>query len=116
MDVNSGTPWPFYEQLVAINVQEDKGHCVFLGDIKKRAVCTLNVSQLLQTESGERVVQKRKLEIEEDDQDVKMVDVEPTNEDLMETDEMKMDASEQHKLTPDMRKLTVERPTTFTES
>lgn len=47
LDVNEGTSWGFHQQLVAINVREDDGHCVFLGDVKKRAICTLNTSQLL---------------------------------------------------------------------
>lgn len=51
MDVNGGTPWPFHQQLVAINVRETDGHCVFLGDIEKHAVCTLDITQLLQSDT-----------------------------------------------------------------
>ena len=80
LDVTCGTPWLFHQQLVAINVREDDGHCVFLGDVKKRALCTVNVLQLLQNDRNSECPakeQKTKELDQEDHQDVdatKMLD------------------------------------------
>ncbi|CAD7697964.1 unnamed protein product [Ostreobium quekettii] len=47
MDVTCGTPWSYRQEVVAVNVEDEVGHCVFLGDIASRAICNPNVAQLL---------------------------------------------------------------------
>lgn len=55
MDVTCGTPWPCRQEVVAVNVDEVDGHCVFLGDVTRRAVCTPDIFQLLGADPvGER--------------------------------------------------------------
>ena len=70
LDVSCGTPWLFHQQLVAINVREEDGHCVFLGDVKKRALCTVNVSQLLQNDSDSEHPAKEQKTKEVDQEDL----------------------------------------------
>jgi len=117
MDVNCGTPWPFHQQLVAINVREDGGHCVFLGNVKKRAICTLNISQLLQTENStqehEPLPQKRKTVHEENQQDSESFELKKTEE--LGTDVV-MQCSETQDLEMELERMPLEEPTAFMES
>lgn len=65
LDISAGTPTPFHQQLVAINCGEEEGHCVFLGDIKHRAICSYNIPQLLNPEASNPVKVEPKTERED---------------------------------------------------
>lgn len=115
MDVNCGTPWPFHQQLVAINVREDGGHCVFLGNVKKRAICTLNISQLLQTENSadEPLPQRRKTVHEEGQQDLEGFEMKRED---MESEDVVMQCSETQDLEMELERMPLEEPTELMES
>lgn len=118
MDVNCGTPWPFHQQLVAINVREEGGHCVFLGNVKKRAICTLNISQLLQrensTQEDEPLPQRRKTVHEERQQDLDGFELKKAEE--IETEDVVMHCSETHDLEMELERMPLEEPTELMES
>eukprot|EP00210_Caulerpa_lentillifera_P007037 g6731.t1 len=56
LDLSTGTPTQFHQQLVAINCGEDDGHCVFLGDIHQRVICSYNIPQLLNPQDSSSFV------------------------------------------------------------
>lgn len=49
LDVSPGVPYPYRQDAVAVHEGDgaDEGHCMFMGSVGNKAVCTLDVFQLL---------------------------------------------------------------------
>ncbi|GMH33053.1 hypothetical protein BSKO_00887 [Bryopsis sp. KO-2023] len=53
VDVSPGVEYPFRQEVVAVNLEdgEGRGHCVSMGHVESRALCTLDMFQLLSEEA-----------------------------------------------------------------